>query len=754
MDKAQLKTQGIALGYSIQTALKMVLMYSADHPAAARAVDAAYDALTTLLQAPLPHFTIGFLNKRLILNELATDDSSLVQLALDFDRRDFAAITFVAGITPAEFREAIAILAVKPKVIEARGIKEFLADHSVNHVRVLPAKKQDKGDTVLGMDTESYFLAEDLLTSPGLGAATGLETLLQFATDSGPSGGGRGLLLPKGKEILEIATKVEGAVVGADDIDLQAVIAQFAQLLEEITPERFIAALPPARQTELRGHSAAELASDVASEVAENAAVKEVLRKLGETPAGPQSAEAQQSAARVVRLGLSMTRTVDRFMGKLTTVLQEANLPPELYERITAEVNWRSSAIADKRDWLLERTAYDDEGFRRLLEFLEDCLRERQPDEAVQVATHYFEFLHRDSEAVRAELSRAAAVLRVLTDPQVLACFTATIERLGAELLNRERTQECHAQLLACLLAAAQLPTGPDLHLTSRIGGAIARAHRSDPRQHAACCANALQALLPPVAVKELIGRYLDVRADAGLARQQVEIMQWVPSMSGEVVFARLVDEQDRATRMRLLRLIAELGDGAIQAARKRLTDERWYVVRNACCVLGEAGDPEAAKYLRPALRHSDPRVQQAAVTALARSTAPGAAATLAEILPDLQGQVVEHVLDELLFRKDPATIGALGRFIHLGKGAKSGILEKAVRALAGIPSEQSARVLGVVLWDSGHAAIVRRAAADALLEIQHPVARRFVEEFARRIPGHPISQAIQKALADKTPLS
>jgi HEAT repeat protein len=163
--------------------------------------------------------------------------------------------------------------------------------------------------------------------------------------------------------------------------------------------------------------------------------------------------------------------------------------------------------------------------------------------------------------------------------------------------------------------------------------------------------------------------------------------------------------------------------------------------------VLGEAGDPEAPKDLRGALRHADVRVQQAAVTALTRSNAPGAPATLAEVLPDLQGEVAEQALDDLLFRKDPATIGGLGRFIHLGKGAKPGALEKAVRALAGIPSERSARVLGVVLWDSGHVPIVRRAAASALLQSSHPVARRFIEEFVRRIPDHPISQAIQKIL-------
>jgi HEAT repeat protein len=748
MDKAQLKTQGIALGYSIQTALKMVVMYSADHPAAARALELAYDGLNKLLLAPLPQFTIGFLNHRLVLNDLSTDDSSLSGLEAEFTRRSLAAITFLSGVTLAEFRQAMGVLAIKPKLIEEQGgIKNYITEHPINRVRVLPAKKQEQGDTVLPMDTESYFLAENLLMSPGLGGAAGLESLLQFAKEGGAAG--EAISFPKGKEILEMATRATEAAVGDETADPRTVITQFAQLLEEVSPERLIGALPPARQEELRGHPA----DDVASDVAENVTVDLVMKKLAEAPAGPTSTEAQETAARVVRLGLNMTRSVDRLLGKLSTVLQEANLPPEVYEHIRQEVQWRTLPLLEKRDHLLALSAFDGEGFRRLLDYLRECLQERQAEQAVRVATHYFEFLGLDSQAVEAELPRALEVLRVMADAQVLPFFTGTLDRLGADLLNESRAPECHRRLLDVLSSAVQLPAGGEgFPLIYRVGAAMDRSQTRDAFSHAECCGAALERLLPPEAVEQLIDQYLDVRGDAGLGRQQVEVLRWVGKVSGEAAFSRLAGEQDTATRMRLLRLLAQLGAGATDAARRRLNDERWYVVRNACCVLGETGAADAPKALRGALRHGDGRVQQAAVAAVARSQAPDAAATLAEVLPDLQAEVVEQVLNELQFRKDPATIGGLGRFIHLGKGSKPGALEKAVRALAGIPSERSARVLGVVLWDSGHAPIVRRAAAAGLLQSSHPVARRFIEEFVRRIPEHPISQAIQKVLARTPP--
>ena len=169
--------------------------------------------------------------------------------------------------------------------------------------------------------------------------------------------------------------------------------------------------------------------------------------------------------------------------------------------------------------------------------------------------------------------------------------------------------------------------------------------------------------------------------------------------------------------------------------------------MRNACVVLGELDDPDIAQQLRDPLRHADARVQQAAVTALVRSHAPEAIPSLANALPTLEGGVAEKALEELSFRKDPATVDGLEKFIYVSKGTKPAALEKAVQALAVIPSERAARVLGAVLSDPGHTPFVRRATAEKLLRSKQSVARLLLEAYVRVAPTDPIAVAIQRAL-------
>jgi len=105
MDKTQLKTQGLAFGRSVQTAFKTVVMYSVDHPAGRKKrFSRPTTPLNSLLQAA-PQFTFGYTEHRILLNDLLTDDPILVQLEAEFTRRGIAALTFLGGISLAEFKQ-------------------------------------------------------------------------------------------------------------------------------------------------------------------------------------------------------------------------------------------------------------------------------------------------------------------------------------------------------------------------------------------------------------------------------------------------------------------------------------------------------------------------------------------------------------------------------------------------------------------------------------------------------------------------
>lgn len=738
MERAQIKAHGLAFGRSVNTAFKSVVMYSVEHPAAARVVEQAYAHLAALLQT-MPQFTFGFLNNRLLLHDLLTDEPSLRPMEADFTRRGIAAVTFQSGIGLPDFKQVLTVLAAKPKVVEeAGGIEAFLAVHPLRGARIVVLKKPEEGDTVLGMDTEAYLATGETLP-PAQSRGSALDVLLHCAQME------RAFMAPpSGEEILHLAgAAAEKALL--NQTDLSEVVQALGQVMEEVTPERVLAGLPADRRAALAGRPGEEVAAVLVEDMAVNMATK----RLTAAPVGAGRKQAEDEAVRVMMAGLSMTRMVDRVLQKLGQTLQEANLPAELFEDIQGRVRWASLTQEGRREQLLATVRHDERSFSRLVEYLRECLQARQIDAAVEMATHYFKFLDAEPEVVEAELARAFAVLQALVDPATVLCILGLTEYLTTELLDETSlSPACHAAIADILAKISQLVTPlADLDYAHAIGSALERSLARDRDRHAGCCGQALSQVLPPDSAGRLVDLYMEKRTDSGMGKMLVELLSWLGSVSGDEAFHRLVDETDSANRARLLRLLTQLGASGMEAARAHLTDERWFVVRNACVVLGDLGDPDAPRQLSGALRHADARVQQAAVAALIKTRSGQATATLADALPTLDPHIAEFALEEILIRKDPAAVEGLERFLQSGKGAKSSTLGVAVNALAVLPSEQSARVLATVLMDTGYPAPVRRAAADALLHSPLPSVRRALAAFAKTAATDPVAAGLQRAL-------
>jgi len=91
----------------------------------------------------------------------------------------------------------------------------------------------------------------------------------------------------------------------------------------------------------------------------------------------------------------------------------------------------------------------------------------------------------------------------------------------------------------------------------------------------------------------------------------------------GEKIVPLLLDalgeESSQAVRKFLIGLLTGLRGVVVPEARKRLTDERWYVKRNIILVLDECGGVESLDDVRPYCRHDDLRVRTEAVRCLLR---------------------------------------------------------------------------------------------------------------------------------------
>jgi hypothetical protein len=741
-EKTSLKAEGLAFGRTLQAAFKTVALYSMNHPAAEKVTAEIYASFNKLVKQT-QQFTFGFLNKRVLLNELLTDDDSLSSLQAEFYRRGIGAVTICAGITLDEFRRGLAILCTRPKLIEERGgIKSFLQQNRIEGMRILPAVMPETGDTVLQMDPESYLLAQESLGT-GAGAGwRGLASLMRTVDMEQPESYAVGA-----KETLELVRQATQAALGATGVDPSEAMRALVLLLEEATPAYLLSALPPEKQSELAGCSA----EDVARSLMEDVTVDLAVKRLADNPAASQTTGVQDSAMRILRRGLEVTRVAERLLQKLSRVSEEAHLPAEVFDQIRQEIMWAQLDLQQKHAQLMRVARFDDQDFSRLLSYVQEAINAGSIREVTEVVEHYLGFLDLPVDRLRAhELARLSQLLPLLANSATFSLLQEIVTRLRQDLFGENGADwDCHQQAANCLLTAAQTAAlYEDFGTVHKIGLDFENCLATDKTRHLDCCARALENLLSTASFERVIGRYVATRDDLTWAKVVASFAQWLGPKSGEVVFTLLEKEDSWSNRLRLVHVCSSLlGATALEAARRRLADERWYVVRNACLILGELGDPEITTQLCSALRHPDVRVQHAAVTSIVKCHGQGRAAAFAEALPHLKQTVLDTALDELVFLKDPESIEGLQQFILAKTGSRAGALEKAVRSLAAIGSDPALEVLGQVLSDSGQAPFVRNSALRALGGTPLPSAKRILADFIQQAPHDPLVTQCKKIL-------
>jgi HEAT repeat protein len=235
---------------------------------------------------------------------------------------------------------------------------------------------------------------------------------------------------------------------------------------------------------------------------------------------------------------------------------------------------------------------------------------------------------------------------------------------------------------------------------------------------------------LPAVAIERVIEVYLQKRGDSASTRNTTTLLRFAAPASVEKVIEYLVGESDARNRLALVRLAGQLGSGSIEIAAKYLSDERWYVVRNMCGVLAELSDPNLVEHIAPALRHSDARVQQAALKALVKARSTRTASVLADALPSLAPQILDEALDHLMYVRNSGAVTALEEFVASGRHNLA-VSIKAVQALGRIPEVAALYALGRLYRIEELDSKVRRAALLAIAGNRSSVATKLLEELA-----------------------
>lgn len=744
LDPKHLKVQGLRYGRSLQMLVRICTVFSVEHPSAIAPTQNSFDTLNSLLKQAR-EFSFGFVDNRVALNSILTAEPALQSLENEFLKRGIGAVKFKAGLTLAAYKQVIAIVCASPKTIEeAGGARAFLDQNPVENARILPAGKNqartESGDTILESSLESYMASKDLAESaPQNFALDGLELLLKTAGLEKPPDFAGGPA-----DIMRLVGPTVDAALLDQRGDIQKSTLALATILNNMRPDLVLPAFPMERHEELRQMPP----NQVASEYIEERAAEFVAKRLKSAPSDEEGLVIEEDVVRVIARSLRATQTAERLLGKLARYVRDYALPPAVLERIRQEMKWASLSPQQQRATLLQLKLFGPTEFRRMMEVLKERLEKAKLEEATELALHYLKVLELPVSKVRPEeLSRLPELMRAMGG--VRTDFGQnTAERLAKAHARPDFSPTHHMQVVNAMVALANAVAAfEDYLIIQALGAAFERALAADASQHERCCGRSRGKLLPPTPLERLVELLFQKKDDAAWMKTAATLFRWSGSAGIEKLFVRLQDEKTAATRMMLMRFIAQTGHAGLDAARKRLSDERWYVVRNACQVLSELKDPELLTQLAPALRHGDDRVQKAAVDVIIKGRDPARAKTFAEALPHLRAHTLEHVLDELFFLKNPATLYPLQEFIFQDSQAKAKVLEKAVHAVTAIPGEGSLEVLSRVLTDATLEDPVRKLALHALVRNRSELSRQLLAGFVARYPKDALVAEAQRAL-------
>ena len=598
-------------------------------------------------------------------------------------------------------------------------------------------------DTVLETDAEQFLLTKDAqagVVPPFFAGMESITMLLESACIEKPPEDFRG----GPTDIMRlIGPTVEAALVDHRG-DPQKSYVALARILQDLKPDMVMSAFPAARQQELKDAPPEQ----VAGEFIEDTAIQWAVQKLASAPVGTEAIVVEEDVVRVLVRSLQATRMANRMATKLAKFVQEHVFPPSTYKRIQDELKWVGIPTKQKLEELMKVERFGLIEFRRMVELIRDLLKDQKHDEASQLAGRYFNVLEA-KEIQPEELGRGPELITLMGPVRATGFARTTAERLCAALLRDDLNQFVHFQVANCMVALAKMVAiYEDYDIVQMIGTAMEKSAPRDPAVHVKCCQGGLPQLLPEKAIERMVELLLEKKDDAAWVKSALGMIRWSGQLGIEKLFTLLEHESQASNRMVLMRFIGQMGAPALDHARQRLQHKHWYVVRNACKLLGDLKDPDLLADLAPALQHPDERVQQAALAAINKNRVPGRALAIADALPYFGPHVLDQVLEELMFLRDPATVPALERYIFVDGKGKTKAAEKAVQALAGQQSEQSAELLGNVLAAAELEMPVRRAALHALRKNKSEAAIRALTSFVEKSPDDPLARESQKALS------
>jgi HEAT repeat protein len=711
--KPELKERGLEFGRALQLLLRRCAIYSPDHPSSQGPREQAFAVLSEILESS-GRLTFGFAGGRVLINNILTSDSSLRGLRQEFLQRGVAAIVLLPHLAATAFKDFVTLLSITPKALLAQGgAKIYFERNKVEGARVvLPPEHGDPEDVILRADGEQ-LIAENNWSVSFQGGGTLQADALGHRLDS--------LLGTAASETAgydlhrQLESMVNAALSGA-----KTESEELARLVSRLVVE-----------FDREAPSADGNPTEIASNLVEDLAACWAVDRLSTARSQPEILLTYEDVAETLTRSLATAILLQNTLTKIACLSEQQHLDPSVVELIRRELAFCALPLQEQGSQLLGVNRYSAAQFRQLIATIKALLQRGDIDAASRLAEHYAAVVE-EKDVTGEELSRVADLFQIfLSAPN--ADFFAALRRFVPEAFRQIQDSERHQRVVHLIGLQGHralemqdwdsLLSVVDVLETQLVSGTT----------HDRCCRTEMERLEEDAKLDDALESLIAHRDVPTSSRKAVALCRAFGPRAAEKMTQRLEIEEDASIRLRLVRVIGQSGDSALRVVRLRLADPRWYVVRNACVLLGDLGDPELLAQLVPVLTHADERVQMSAVHTLLRKRIAGREQLLSECLVRMYAPVAEVVLDDLLMMRDPRCLPGLESLLLNSGESKSGLLLKAVQIATVIDSSRAKQLLDKVAADRHLPTVVRRAAA---LALQSHAGKQAVKPMQEHIVG------------------
>lgn len=714
----------------VDIAAKSLMMYSETHPSAQTALQNAYRMLNQAVEERSP-FTISVIGEGLLLEGKPVEGKGgpvidrFVQLLSDLN---IHSITFNQGLKQPELVSLLRVLNLKPKRIEDMGGLDVVLDKDA--IKSIQVNKIKYG--VIGEDgIEDY--SDELILSQ-------LATALQSAM-TGEGGGGSGIGTGTGSggdtgsgvSAAAIAEKVEGSLENLPSREpAELLFSMFHQIMQsapagpiedQILKERFLEVF---RSFTPRMQGRLLLGAVLNKSILEKSSLKGFYRQL--------SPDEMESSILNLLDEVQETSKLDKFFSVLQK--EEKVLLSDLVRKKMDEMGLlKREPGVTLTSWedLTKRDSLDPMDIERVPEALSHMLMEAEMTEADQLFKRVLGYLSNGRpEQKIATVKAIPAMVTALSRNVRWVNVEASLSLLVANYYRKESDPDVLSALMFYLLSSFQ--------------------HNFEAGNFPAC-----QSLLATIRSRannmenfeDLVSQYINsmavpfnfaMREGTEGAETALDYLQLCGPAGAELFLELLAEEEDQHVRARLITFIEKLERvDLLPAMEKRLSDPRWYVVRNMVTIIGKMIDlKETPAFLQQAARHRDPRVAKELIKKLLKTITSTDAPIVLQLLQHHDKTIRTQAVHLTAKLNAPTAIPILLRLVNTESKEDTDLRALTYQALLKMRATEAVPPAMLLLDSSGGRAdvIERSYAVKVLGELARAESRSILQKIASSDPS------------------